>query len=142
MRNAMIFAMLATVAAQAVAQVAIVRPEAAQAIGPKQDDPRACRIGPKQDDSLTVDVGKAGGGMGTASPPGTYNPETDPHAAGGSGAQAIGPKQDDPRSPNGLAIGPKQDDPRVPGLAKVDCYDPETDPQALKAIQGKTGRTK
>jgi hypothetical protein len=81
-----------------------------EAIGPKQDDPRKLAIGPKQDDPLHTSV---------LARPGDDN---DPKASGGSGIiiqggiEAIGPKQDDPRAPGrSLAIGPKQDDPRAPG---------------------------
>ena len=103
------------VAALVAVQVApMIAPAGVEAIGPKQDDP------------LTCDVGEAG-------------PD---------GVLAIGPKQDDPRSGiivqggRVLAIGPKQDDPRAPGMAVVGAYDPDTDPQAMKAVQGKCGKAK
>jgi hypothetical protein len=99
------------------------------AIGPKQDDPRKLAIGPKQDDprkGIIIQGGKQG----------AYNPETDPQAQGG--AEMIGPKQDDPRTgiivQGGIeAIGPKQDDPRSPGQLAAGAYNPETDPQARGA---------
>lgn len=109
----------------------LVCPGGAESIGPKQDDPRKLAIGPKQDDPLS---------RGVLSRPGDDN---DPKASGGQGGDlAIGPKQDDPRARRLLAIGPKQDDPRSPGVAAVGTYDPETDPQALKAIQGKCGKAR
>lgn len=47
-------------------------------------------------------------------------PVAQPSPGGRPGAEAIGPKQDDPRAPQGIivqggreAIGPKQDDPRA-----------------------------
>ena len=115
-----------------------------QAIGPKQDDPRAMctgsvkgiivqggreAIGPKQDDPLKVM---------TLARPGDDN---DPKASGGSGGdkiiveggiRAIGPKQDDPRK---LQIGPKQDDPRAPALGSVARPGDDNDPQACEVQQ-------
>ncbi len=76
----------------AAQQVTTASPGGVEAIGPKQDDPRAM-----------------------CDP--TTNPATSPGGKGGlivqGGREAIGPKQDDPRK---LAIGPKQDDPRTPGM--------------------------
>ena len=139
----------------AIQNLGTISPGGVEAIGPKQDDPRAMcgpdgtaltgmldqgrvrtssssgmkptpggklAIGPKQDDPLA---------RGVLARPGDDN---DPKASGGNdGGLAIGPKQDDPRAPGLLAIGPKQDDPRSPGVAPVGTYDPDTDPQALKA---------
>lgn len=162
MAKTMWMALAVMLPATATAQVTLVRPNVVQSIGPKQDDPLTCgpdgggieaigpkqddprqgiivqggrqlAIGPKQDDPLTT------GGV-------AFDPETDPHASGG--AEAIGPKQDDPRQGiivqggRQLAIGPKQDDPRSPGVAEVGTYDPDTDPQALKAKLGKCGKAK
>ncbi|MCY7339250.1 MAG: hypothetical protein LH465_04770 [Sphingomonas bacterium] len=113
MAKAMWMAMAVMLPATASAQVALVRPNVVQAIGPKQDDPLTCGS-----------------------------------EVGGGGVEAIGPKQDDPRQGiivqggRQLAIGPKQDDPRSPGVSVVGTYDPDTDPQALKAIQGKCGKAK
>ena len=128
----------------AAAQLGTISPNAVQAIGPKQDDPRAmCKgsisgivvqggreaIGPKQDDPLKVRVLARPGG------------DNDPKASGGSGSnkiivqggiQAIGPKQDDPRK---LQIGPKQDDPRAPALGTVARPGDDTDPQACEVQQ-------
>ena len=94
----------------------------AEAIGPKQDDPRAPQgiivqggreaIGPKQDD---------------------------PRAPQGivvqGGREAIGPKQDDPRAAlaarrGAQAIGPKRDDPARPGAAAVARPGDDEDPKA------------
>jgi len=79
-----------------------------EAIGPKQDDPRAMQAGECTDNP--VEQGNKPG-AGT----------NDPAARGiivQGGLEAIGPKQDDPRSAaTGTtatrAIGPKQDDPRA-----------------------------
>lgn len=102
------------------AQVAVKRLPSAQngiivqggreAIGPKQDDPRAGDCG--------NGVGASGGSQGSLD---IHRPggENDPKARAGQGALAIGPKQDDPSSrgiivQGGLeAIGPKQNDPRA-----------------------------
>ncbi|MFZ5662895.1 MAG: hypothetical protein ACOY9B_09350 [Pseudomonadota bacterium] len=59
-------------------------------------------------------------------------PVAQPSPGGRPGAEAIGPKQDDPRAPQGIivqggreAIGPKQDDPRAPqGLVGEDGIGP------------------
>jgi hypothetical protein len=134
----------------------VVQPGIVQAIGPKQDDPRAIcdtsglamnggveAIGPKQDDPRTLAIGPKQDDP-RAPALGAYNPETDPHASGG--AEAIGPKQDDPRKGiivqggRTLAIGPKQDDPRTPGQLAAGSYNPETDPHALAA--GRKCKTK
>lgn len=82
-------------AAAAFAQNAVtISPVGIEAIGPKQDDPRAmCEPGQRL--------------MAT---PGGVKP-----IVVQGGLEAIGPKQDDPRSPV-LAIGPKQDDPSQPGV--------------------------
>lgn len=78
-----------------------------EAIGPKQDDPRA------------TDCGGIAGTTDIQGIPGKAGGENDPKAHAGNGAVAIGPKQDDP-STRGIivqggieAIGPKQDDPRA-----------------------------
>lgn len=77
-----------------------------EAIGPKQDDPRAVNEGGCDDGGTVV--------------PATGS--NDPAARKGivvqGGLEAIGPKQDDPRaavagSTATRAIGPKQDDPRA-----------------------------
>ncbi|HET9398402.1 MAG TPA: hypothetical protein VFO45_06240 [Sphingomicrobium sp.] len=145
------FVMMVALAA-AVQNVGMISPGGMEAIGPKQDDPLACpsgaeSIGPKQDDPRQGIVVQGGRKLaigpkqddplkrGVLARPGD---DEDPHAAGG--AEAIGPKQDDPLMGRKLAIGPKQDDPRSPGTAAVGTYDPETDPQALKAVQGKCGK--
>jgi len=104
-----------------------------EAIGPKQDDPRKLAIGPKQDDPLRASV---------LARPGDDN---DPKASGGGGIivqggiKAIGPKQDDPRAPGRrLAIGPKQDDPRSPAAAIArpgDDEDPHARAQACEVLQ-------
>ena len=131
-------------AATVAAQVTTISPGAVQAIGPKQDDPRAmCQgslkgiivqggreaIGPKQDDPLKV---------ATLARPGDDN---DPKASGGGsgdkivvqgGIEAIGPKQDDPRK---LQIGPKQDDPRAPALGSVARPGDDNDPKAVQACE-------
>ncbi|MFL6734538.1 MAG: hypothetical protein ACJ8EY_07570 [Sphingomicrobium sp.] len=116
-------------------------PTTVEAIGPKQDDPRAC----------TADLnGKPGSSpivvQGGIIVQGGLRPQ--------SGAEQIGPKQDDPRSPaqarpgddndpkatggssggtslsgRKLAIGPKQDDPRARAM-KVARPGDDTDPQA------------
>lgn len=81
-----------------------------EAIGPKQDDPRAVAT-----DDCTGE-GPAVPGTGT----------NDPAAKQGiivqGGLEAIGPKQDDPRASAAgttsmRAIGPKQDDPRAVSTA-------------------------
>lgn len=78
--------------AMAMQQIGTISPSGVQAIGPKQDDPRAvCSAG---DSGIIVQ-----GGIEAIGPK-----QDDPRKL------AIGPKQDDPRSP-ALAIGPKQDDP-------------------------------
>lgn len=79
-----------------------------EAIGPKQDDPRAMQASDCTDNP--VEQGNKPG----AGP-------NDPAARGiivQGGLEAIGPKQDDPRSAalgstTTRAIGPKQDDPRA-----------------------------
>ena len=137
------YTMTIAAALLAVQQVGTISPGAMEAIGPKQDDPRAM-CGP--DGTATTGLLDAGrvrtssssgmkptpGGMLAIGPkqddpsrPGALarpGDDNDPKASGGSGIivqggiEAIGPKQDDPRSP-ALAIGPKQDDPRSPALA-------------------------
>ena len=120
-----------------------------EAIGPKQDDPRKLAIGPKQDDPLRARVlarpgddndpkaSGAGGGSGDTGPGGiivqggieAIGPKQDDRRTP-SGIEAIGPKQDDPRTPGGIeAIGPKQDDPRSPAAVVARPGDDE-DPQA------------
>lgn len=148
--------MLVMALALAAQDVNAVSPGGMEAIGPKQDDPRAmCET---DGTALTglMDKGRVrtssssgmqpapGGGTGmlsqgrvrlstsTGVKPGSEN---DPKAAGGGGGLAIGPKQDDPRSPGVLAIGPKQDDPRSPNLVARPGDD--DDPQALAACGAK-----
>lgn len=78
-----------------------------EAIGPKQDDPRAMQASDCTENP--VEQGNKPGGT------------NDPAARGiivQGGLEAIGPKQDDPRSAAAgttatRAIGPKQDDPRA-----------------------------
>jgi hypothetical protein len=79
-----------------------------EAIGPKQDDPRAMQASNCTENPV-VQGNKPGSGT------------IDPAARGiivQGGLEAIGPKQDDPRSAAAgttatRAIGPKQDDPRA-----------------------------
>ena len=105
-----------------------------EAIGPKQDDPRAAgcapgtlAIGPKQDDPATGALARPGD-------------DEDPQARGD--AEAIGPKQDDPRQGGIIvqggreAIGPKQDDPRARAAVAARPGDDE-DPQARCIPQGR-----
>jgi hypothetical protein len=105
-----------------------------EAIGPKQDDPRAAgctpgtlAIGPKQDDPATGALARPGD-------------DEDPQARGGS--ESIGPKQDDPRVAGIIvqggreAIGPKQDDPRS-GVAIAARPGDDEDPQARCIPQGR-----
>lgn len=80
-----------------------------EAIGPKQDDPRAM-----QSTDCTGNAVEQGNRPGAGT--------NDPAARGiivQGGLEAIGPKQDDPRAATGAtatrAIGPKQDDPRAKG---------------------------
>lgn len=81
-----------------------------EAIGPKQDDPRAVAT-----DDCT--------GNGTAVPgTGTNDPAAKQGIIVQGGLEAIGPKQDDPRASAAgttsmRAIGPKQDDPRAVSTA-------------------------
>lgn len=156
--------MLLMTAALALAaqQIGTISPGGVEAIGPKQDDPRAAcgpggmsgivvqggreAIGSKQDDSLTADVAA-----------GMRRP----------GVLAIGPKQDDPSRPGALsrpgddndpkasggssiivqgglkpivvqggieAIGPKQDDPRAPALGVLARPGDDNDPKARRAL--------
>ncbi|GAB3096351.1 hypothetical protein [Lysobacter terrae] len=93
-----------------VAKKGIVVQGGREAIGPKQDDPRAVST-----DDCTGD--------GTAVPgTGTNDPAAQKGIIVQGGLEAIGPKQDDPRaSATGAtslrAIGPKQDDPRAVSTA-------------------------
>jgi hypothetical protein len=107
------------------AQAPAVAPVHGTAIGPKQDDPRACGAG----EGIIVQGGLA------------RDPENDPRATGG--ALAIGLKQDDPRAAPGgaLAIGPKQDDPLVaPG--RVRAIGPKQDDPRAPARAGRDGDDK
>jgi hypothetical protein len=77
-----------------------------EAIGPKQDDPRAVNEGGCDD----------GGTVAPAT--GSDDPAAKKGIIVQGGLEAIGPKQDDPRAVAGAstatrAIGPKQDDPRA-----------------------------
>lgn len=150
------FSLIMAVAALVTAQdVGTVSPGGMEAIGPKQDDPRAmCEPGGGETSGMLssgrVRVSSSSGmkptpgGVMAIGPkqddpraPGVLNrpgDDEDPHAAGG--AESIGPKQDDPRSPGVLAIGPKQDDPRSPN--RVARPGDDEDPQAL-AMAGKCG---
>lgn len=100
-----------------------------EAIGPKQDDPRAVNEGGCDDGgSIRPATGSndpaatqgiiVQGGLEAIGPK-----QDDPRAVAGAstGTRAIGPKQDDPRAVGGStatrAIGPKQDDPRAPSAA-------------------------
>jgi hypothetical protein len=82
-----------------------------EAIGPKQDDPRAM-----QASDCTENPVEQGNKPGAGT--------NDPAARGivvQGGLEAIGPKQDDPRSAAAgttaaRAIGPKQDDPRAKAM--------------------------
>lgn len=141
--------------ALAAQDVGTVSPGGMQAIGPKQDDPRAmCEPdGPGHAGMLSQGrvrlstssgIRQTPGGSEAIGPkqddpraPGVLarpGDDNDPKASGsmGGGVQgpilSIGPKQDDPRSP-ALAIGPKQDDPRSPNLVARPGDD--EDPQAL-----------
>jgi hypothetical protein len=76
-------------------------------------------IGPKQDDPKAVGADACIGGSGSVQP---GDGVTDPAGRKGiivqGGREAIGPKQDDPRAgaignTGTRAIGPKQDDPRA-----------------------------
>ena len=120
-----------TVAALMVQEIGTISPGGVEAIGPKQDDPLAiCEPGETTTTGL-LDAGRVrtssssggqvpDGEMGmlsqgrvrlstsTGVKPGSEN---DPKAAAGVGLLAIGPKQDDPRSPNMLAR-PGDDDGR------------------------------
>ncbi|GAB3376523.1 hypothetical protein GCM10027431_31420 [Lysobacter rhizosphaerae] len=78
-----------------------------EAIGPKQDDPRAVTANDCSENPI------AQGGK-----PGTDDPAAKQGIIVQGGLEAIGPKQDDPRSAAASstsmrAIGPKQDDPRA-----------------------------
>lgn len=91
-----------------------------EAIGPKQDDPRAMDDGC---DGLIVQGGRE-----------AIGPKQDDPKAAGTASLAIGPKQDDPRaaaaaSRGTLAIGPKQDDPRAAAAAQARPGD-DNDPKA------------
>lgn len=86
-------ALLLAAAAAFAQNVGTISPGGMEAIGPKQDDPRA--------------LCESGNGPGAT--PGGVKP-----IVVQGGMEAIGPKQDDPRTPV-LAIGPKQDDPSQPG---------------------------
>ena len=89
----MYVALLLATAAALAQNIETISPTGIEAIGPKQDDPRAmCEPG-----------------QGATPHPGGVKP-----IIVQGGIEAIGPKQDDPRSPV-LAIGPKQDDPSRPG---------------------------
>jgi hypothetical protein len=144
--------------ALAVQDVGTVSPGGMEAIGPKQDDPRAmCEPGGPGHAgmlsqgrvrlSTSSGIKPTPGGSEAIGPkqddpraPGVLarpGDDNDPKASGGQGGGlAIGPKQDDPRSPGLLAIGPKQDDPRAPGVQARPGDD--EDPQAL-AMAGKCG---
>jgi len=93
-----------TIAAALLAaqQVGTISPGGMEAIGPKQDDPRAMC-----DPEGTATTGMLDAGRVRTSSSSGKKPTP-------GGIMAIGPKQDDPRSP-ALAIGPKQDDPSRPG---------------------------
>jgi hypothetical protein len=126
-------------AALAMAQdVGTLSPGGVEAIGPKQDDPRAmCEPG-ETSGMLSAGRVRVSSSSGMKPTPG--------------GVMAIGPKQDDPRSPGTLnrpgddedphaaggaeSIGPKQDDPRSPNLVARPGDD--EDPHAL-AMAGKCG---
>ena len=78
-----------------------------EAIGPKQDDPRAVT----GNDCTEKPIAQGG-------KPGTDDPAAKQGIVVQGGLEAIGPKQDDPRSAAASttsmrAIGPKQDDPRA-----------------------------
>ena len=105
----MIMAMLA-----ASQEVGTISPGGVEAIGPKQDDPRAMCQPEGTATTGMLSPGRVRLSTSSGVKPGSEN---DPKAAGGSGGM--------------LAIGPKQDDPRAPGVAAVGSYNPETDPQAL-----------
>ena len=87
-----------------------------EAIGPKQDDPRAQGAVQSNDDCT--------GNEGTLPGTGSNDPAAQKGIIVQGGLEAIGPKQDDPRSAAAgstsmRAIGPKQDDPRaVPTACK------------------------
>jgi hypothetical protein len=134
------FTLTIAAALLAAQQVGTISPGGVEAIGPKQDDPRAmCE---PEGTALTgmLDQGRVrtSSSSGMKPTPG--------------GVMAIGPKQDDPRAPgvlarpgddndpkasgssSVLAIGPKQDDPRSPNLVARPGDD--EDPHAL-AMAGK-----
>jgi hypothetical protein len=100
----------ATTSAQTSAPIAkkgIVVQGGREAIGPKQDDPRA-----------TTDNDCTGAPIVQDGKPGTNDPAAKQGIIVQGGLEAIGPKQDDPRSAapgttSMRAIGPKQDDPRA-----------------------------
>ena len=141
MQIVMIMGLAALAAAQ---DVGTISPGGIEAIGPKQDDPRAmCEPGNEPT------AGMLSQGRVRLSTSSGMRPTP-------GGKLAIGPKQDDPRAPGvlarpgddndpkasggqgaGLAIGPKQDDPRSPSLVARPGDD--EDPQAL-ALAGKCGR--
>jgi hypothetical protein len=150
------FAMIMGLAALAAMQdVGTISPGGIEAIGPKQDDPRAmCNPGSEPNAMLSQGRVRLSTSSGMRPSPGgklAIGPkqddprspgvlarpgdDNDPKASGGQGGLAIGPKQDDPRSPGLLAIGPKQDDPRSPSTVARPGDD--EDPQALA---GKCGR--
>ena len=136
----------------AAQNVGTLSPGGIEAIGPKQDDPRAmCEPGsPGAAGMLSQGRVRLSTSSGIRPTPG--------------GAESIGPKQDDPRSPGVLArpgddddpkasggsqsgivvqggieaIGPKQDDPRSPVSAVARPGDDE-DPQALACAAPKRG---
>lgn len=125
----------------------------AEAIGPKQDDPRAPQgiivqggreaIGPKQDDprapqGIVVQGGREAIGPkqdDPRAPQGLVGEDGIGPGGGCEGSLAIGPKQDDPRAAlaarrGAQAIGPKQDDPARPGAAAVARPGDDEDPKA------------
>lgn len=143
--------MIAAAALLTAQDVGTISPGGIEAIGPKQDDPRAmCEPGGTETSGMLsagrVRVSSSSGmkptpgGVMAIGPkqddprsPGVLarpGDDDDPKASGGEGGiLAIGPKQDDPRSPGVLAIGPKQDDPRSPSTVARPGDD--EDPQAL-----------
>ena len=97
-----------------------------EAIGPKQDDPRKLAIGPKQDDPLTP---------GVLARPGDDN---DPKASGGGTGGSNIVVQGGIIVQGGIeAIGPKQDDPRTPGVLAIGPK--QDDPRAPVAVLARPG---
>lgn len=103
----------------AVQPAPVISPGGIEAIGPKQDDPLTmCEPGTGEGPGLATGIIVQGGRTGIIV------------QGGRTGAEAIGPKQDDPGRPGGvLAIGPKQDDPSRPGALARPGDD--NDPQAF-----------